>query len=37
MSQELLHEWILKKQKTTFIQISPEWQNCEFEYPNWVH
>ena len=37
MSAELIHNWILKKQKNTFIQISPEWQGCEFEYPNWLH
>ena len=37
LSAEMLHEWILKKQKTTFIQIDPEWQGCEFEYPNWLH
>lgn len=35
--EELLHDWIEKKQKTTFIQIAPEWQNCEFEYPGWLH
>ena len=35
--QELLHEWILKKQKSTYVQISPEWQGCEFEYPGWIH
>ena len=35
--EELLHEWIIKKQKTTFIQISPEWQGCDFEYPGWIH
>ena len=34
---ELLHNWILQKQKTTFIQIAPEWQGCEFEYPGWIH
>lgn len=37
MSTELLHNWILKKQKTTFIQIDPEWQGCDFEYPGWIH
>ena len=37
LSSEFLNNWILKKQKTTFIQISPEWQNCEFEYPGWIH
>lgn len=34
---ELLHNWILQKQKTTFVQIAPEWQGCEFEYPGWIH
>ena len=37
LSAELLHDWILKKQKTTFIQIDPEWQGCDFEYPGWIH
>ncbi len=37
LSAEFIHDWILKKQKTTFVQIDPEWQNCEFEYPGWVH
>ena len=37
LGRELIHEWILKKQKTTYIQIDPEWQGCEFEYPGWIH
>ena len=37
MSSELLHNWILQKQKTTFVQIDPEWQGCDFEYPGWIH
>jgi len=37
LSAEYLHDWIIKKQKTTFIQISPEWQGCDFEYPYWIH
>ena len=37
LASDFLHDWILKKQKTTYVQIDPEWQNCEFEYPNWVH
>jgi len=35
--QELLHNWILQKQKTTYVQIAPEWQGCDFVYPNWIH
>ena len=34
---DLLRNWILQKQKTTFVQIAPEWQGCDFEYPGWIH
>lgn len=37
LSEEFIHQWILKKQKSTFVQIDPEWQNCDFEFPGWVH
>jgi len=37
MSTEFLHDWIIKKQKSTFVQIDPDWQGCDFEYPGWVH
>lgn len=37
MSSEFIHNWILKKQKETYVQISPEWRGCDFEYPNWLH
>ena len=37
LSADFIHDWILKKQKTTYVQIDPEWQNCEFEFPGWIH
>ena len=37
LSADFIHEWILKKQKSTYIQISPEWQGCDFQYPGWIH
>jgi peptidyl-prolyl cis-trans isomerase SurA len=37
LSADFIHDWILKKQKKTFVQISPEWQGCDFEYPGWIH
>lgn len=37
LSQEFIHNWILTKQKNTYVQISPEWQGCDFEYPGWLH
>jgi Parvulin-like peptidyl-prolyl isomerase len=34
--EELIKNWILQKQKTTYVSIDPEWQNCKFQYPGWV-
>ncbi|MFT3752699.1 MAG: peptidylprolyl isomerase [Paludibacter sp.] len=34
--QEFLHDWIVKKQKETYISIDPKWQDCKFQYPGWV-
>lgn len=31
-----LNEWIQKKQKTTYVSISPEYRQCEFQYPGWL-
>lgn len=36
LSEELLHKWILKKQKETYVAIDPAWRGCDFEYPGWV-
>ena len=33
---EILHDWIVKKQKETYVSIDPKWQNCTFQYPGWV-
>lgn len=34
--QEFLHNWIVKKQKETYISIDPKWQDCKFQYPGWI-
>jgi len=34
--EELLDDWIRKKQKTTYIRISDGWKNCDFKFPGWV-
>lgn len=34
--QEFLSNWIVKKQKETYISIDPAWQNCTFQYPGWI-
>ena len=37
LSADFIHNWILKKQKTTYVQIDPDWQGRDFEYPGWIH
>ncbi|MDR1937379.1 MAG: peptidylprolyl isomerase [Tannerellaceae bacterium] len=34
--EELLDNWIAKKQKTTYIRISESWRKCDFKYPGWL-
>jgi len=34
--QDFLNDWIIKKQKETYISIDPAWQNCKFQYPGWI-
>lgn len=34
--EDLLNEWIAKKQKTTYVRISDGWQKCDFRYPGWI-
>lgn len=35
-NQQFLNEWIRKKQQNTYIEIAPEWRNCDFQYQGWV-
>ena len=34
--EEILHNWILNKQKETYIHINEDWKDCDFKYPGWV-
>ncbi|MDR0538423.1 MAG: peptidylprolyl isomerase [Tannerellaceae bacterium] len=34
--EELLKDWITKKQKSTYIRISEKWRNCDFQFPGWI-
>lgn len=36
LGNEFIEEWIVKKQKDTYISIDPEWRGCDFEYPGWI-
>ena len=35
-SEATFNKWIKKKQKDTYISISPNWVNCEFEFKGWI-
>ena len=37
LASEHIHNWILKKQKDTYIHIDDNWKGCDFEYPGWIH
>ena len=30
-----IKNWVEQKQAETFVRISPEFQNCDFQYPGW--
>ncbi|ERI85292.1 PPIC-type PPIASE domain protein [Bacteroides pyogenes F0041] len=34
--EEILHKWILNKQKSTYVRINENWQKCDFKYPGWM-
>ena len=34
--EELLRDWIAKKQKTIYVRIAESWRNCDFQYPGWI-
>lgn len=33
--EEVFHNWIIRKQQDTYISISPNWINCQFEFEGW--
>lgn len=34
--EERIEQWIQDKIKTTYVKISPDWRNCQFQYKGWV-
>lgn len=36
MKQDFINDWIVRKQKETYISIDPAWQHCKFKYPGWI-
>ena len=34
--EKALHDWVVKKIKSTYVRINDEYRNCNFEYEGWV-
>ena len=34
--EELLRDWVARKQKTIYVRIAEGWRNCDFQYPGWL-
>lgn len=34
--EEILHNWIVKKQGETYVRINEGWRDCEFNYSGWI-
>lgn len=35
-NQEVIQEWIRKKQKEIYVKIDEKWRSCSFQYPGWI-
>ena len=33
---KIIDDWVVKKQKETYVRIDDEWRNCEFKYSGWI-
>jgi peptidyl-prolyl cis-trans isomerase SurA len=34
--EDILRQWIAKKQKTIYVRIAEGWRHCDFQYSGWV-
>ena len=34
--EKKLHDWVVQKIKSTYVQIADDYRNCKFEYEGWV-
>lgn len=33
---KIIDDWVIKKQKETYVRIDDDWRNCEFKYDGWI-
>ncbi len=34
--EEMLHEWVVNKIKTTYVRVGERYRDCDFEYEGWI-
>lgn len=34
--EEKIKQWIVEKQRSTYVRINENWRDCEFQYPGWM-
>lgn len=33
---EIIHDWVVKKVKETYVRINPRYKDCKFQYEGWI-
>lgn len=33
---KIIDDWVIKKQRETYVRIDDDWRNCEFKYNGWI-
>ena len=36
LRSQRLHDWVVKRIKSTYVRINDRYRNCDFEYEGWV-
>ena len=36
LRSQRLHDWVVKRIKSTYVHINDRYRNCDFEYEGWV-
>ena len=34
--EEVIHDWVVKRIKSTYVRINDRYRNCDFEYEGWI-
>ena len=34
--EQVIHDWLVKRIKSTYVHISDGYRNCNFEYEGWI-